>query len=190
MRRLWWVRHAPTYQKGMVGWSDVPAFLDDAAALARLSAHLPDAPVVSSDLIRCVTTADAIQQDRPRLPHQPGLREINFGAWELRTAAELDAEDPTLMRAFWGDPSSNRPPEGETWDEMRDRVGTAVDGLLSTTTGDLILVAHFGAILGQVQRARGCDVQAVLGQKIDNLSVTCLGFDGSDWQEQSVNHIP
>ena len=56
-----WVRHGPTHEKTFVGWRDVPADLSDHAQIARLDAHLPkEALMVSSDLIRCVATADAI----------------------------------------------------------------------------------------------------------------------------------
>lgn len=190
MIRFWWVRHGPTHQKGMVGWSDVPADLSDTAAIARLSDHLPDAPVISSDLIRCVTTTDAIQQGRTRLPHDPDLRELNFGQWELRTAAEVEAEAPDAIRTFWDRPDTNRPPDGETWTEMQTRVGGAVDRLVADHGQDLIVVAHFGAILGQVQRALACPISEVLGHRIDNLSVTRLAFDGQRWHAEEINHIP
>lgn len=190
MIRFWWVRHGPTHQKGMVGWSDVPADLSDTAAIARLHGHLPDAPVISSDLIRCVTTADAIQQGRPRLPHDPDLREINFGDWELKTAAEIEATHPDAIRTFWDRPDLNATPGGESWTDMTARVGGAVDRLVETQDTDMIVVAHFGAILGQVQRALACPVSEVLGHKIDNLSVTCLAFDGTRWHAEAINHIP
>jgi alpha-ribazole phosphatase len=190
MTRFWWVRHGPTHQKGMVGWSDVPADLSDTAAIARLNAHLPDAPVISSDLIRCVTTADAIGHGRPRLPHDPDLRELNFGAWELRTAAEVEAEEGDTIRTFWDRPDLNAPPGGESWTDMTARVGGAVDRLLTEQPGDVIVVAHFGAILGQVQRALACPVSEVLGHRIDNLSVTCLAHDGDRWHAETINHIP
>jgi broad specificity phosphatase PhoE len=190
MTRFWWVRHGPTHQKGMVGWSDVPAFLDDTDALARLDAHLPRAPVVSSDLVRCITTADAIQNGRPRLPHDAGLRELNFGDWELRTAAEIEAAEGDTIRTFWERPDLNRPPNGESWTDMTGRVGAAVDRLAADADGDLIVVAHFGAILGQVQRALGCPVGEVLGHRIENLSVTRLAFDGARWQAEAINHLP
>lgn len=190
MIRFWWVRHGPTHQKGMVGWSDVPADLSDTAAIARLHSHLPVAPVISSDLIRCVTTADAIQRDRPRLPHDPDLREINFGDWELKTAAEIEATHPDAIRTFWDRPDLNATPGGESWTDMTARVGSAVDRLVETHDTDMIVVAHFGAILGQVQRAFACPVSEVLGHKIDNLSVTCLAFDGTRWHAEAINHIP
>ena len=100
MTRLFLVRHGPTHAKSMVGWSDLPADLSDLAQIDRLSGYLPaDAIVVSSDLLRSTATADAIQGSRQRLHHRPELREIHFGQWELRSAAEIEAEDAALARA-------------------------------------------------------------------------------------------
>ncbi len=46
--------------------------------------------------------------------------------------------------------------------------------------GDLIVVAHFGVILTQVQRALGIPTTEAFAHKIDRLSVTCIahGPDG------------
>ena len=50
MTQFWWVRHAPTHSKAMVGWSDIPADLSDTAWLERISAFLPQrALLVSSE---------------------------------------------------------------------------------------------------------------------------------------------
>ena len=106
MTRFWLVRHGPTHARTMIGWTDLPADLSDSAALRRLSAHLPKhAPVISSDLTRAMATADALGP-RPRLPHDPALREINFGQWETRPFAEIEAESPDHIRAFWDRPFS------------------------------------------------------------------------------------
>ena len=185
---VWWVRHGPTHCPDMVGWTDLPADLSDTAALARLAAFLPDAPVVSSDLVRAVATADAIQGARPRLPHASGLREINFGAWEMQSAAALYAADPDRLTAYWTDPSDVRPPGGESFSDLAMRVNAALDPLL--VPGDLIVVAHFGVILTQLRRARACGVPEVLAQRVDNLSVTALRRDGGGWTETLVNHRP
>ncbi len=185
---IWWVRHGPTHLKEMVGWSDVPADLSDSAALARLEAFLPEAPVVSSDLLRARATADAIQGARPRLPHARGLREINFGAWELKPADDLYAADPATLTAYWDDPSDIRPPGGESFRDLAARVNASVDRLRGG--GDLIAVAHFGVILTQLHRARGGTVKQVMAQKIDNLSVTALRFESGHWHEDLANHRP
>ncbi len=190
--RFWWVRHGPTHAKCMVGWTDLVADLSDHAALARLSAHLPgDAVVVSSDLVRAVATAGALQGTRQRLPHDPALREIHFGTWEMRGFAEVQAEAPDHIRAFWETPGEVRPPGGESWNDLAARVGGAIDRLLSAHRGrDIIVTAHFGAILAALQRAGGLDPAEVFAHRIDNLSVTCLSHDGSGWQSHGVNHRP
>jgi len=176
----------------MVGWTDLAADLSDVAALARLSAHLPgEAVVVSSDLSRAVTTADAIQGTRERLPHDPALREIHFGTWEMRGFAEVQAEAADHIRAFWETPGDISAPEGESWNALAARVTAATDRLISAQRGrDIIVTAHFGAILAALQRAEGLAPEAVLAHRIDNLSVTCLSHDATGWQSLSINHRP
>ncbi|WP_209506438.1 MULTISPECIES: histidine phosphatase family protein [unclassified Ruegeria] len=192
MTRLHLVRHGPTHAKTMVGWSDLPADLSDTAALKRLHDHLPpDALVISSDLSRAIDTASAIQGQRRRLPHHPDLREIHFGQWELREFAEIEAEDPELAFAYWDNPGDVRPPQGESWNEVRDRVDSAINALVSAHTGrNLVIVAHFGVILTQVQRALGLDGQQTFAHRIDNLSVTDIAVNGGVWTVGSINHLP
>ncbi len=189
MTRLWMVRHGPTHAKTMVGWSDLPADLSDTAAIARLRDYLPDAPTISSDLIRASATADALQP-RFRMPHDPNLREINFGAWELRSFKEVEAEDPHTIRAYWERPGTIAPPAGESWNMVRNRVDGAIDQLLSGPHENLIVVVHFGVILTQIQRALGIDAYAAFSHKIDNLSVTDLHIKAGHWKVDKINHIP
>ena len=173
---LWWVRHGPTHAKTMVGWADIPADLSGEAKIARLAAALPaDTPVISSDLIRTVATADALAGDRPRLAHDPVLREMHFGAWELRAFAEIEAEDPARITAFWSEPGEVRPPEGESWNDLTQRVNRAVDRLLARGK-DIIVVAHFGVILTQIQRVTGISTEEAFGQRIEPLSLTTLRY--------------
>jgi broad specificity phosphatase PhoE len=170
----------------MIGWTDLPADLSDTAALQRLNAHLPQgAPVISSDLARAIATADAL--NRPRLLHDPAFREIHFGTWETRTFAEVEAEDPALIRAFWDQPGGVRPPGGEAWDDLTTRVWTALDRLQGTAP-DLIIVAHFGPILAALQRAAQITALQAFSHRIDNLSVTCLTL--APPQVHAVNHRP
>ena len=192
MTRFHWVRHGPTHRDGLIGWTDAPADLSDLAALNRLNAHLPsEALVVSSDLVRCTATADALSETRKRLPHDPDLRELHFGDWEERTFAEVSKINPELSRAYWSDPGTHAPPGGESWDDTAARVGNAVERLiLDHAQQDIIVVAHFGVILTQVQRAARMPAKAALSFKIDNLSVTTLEFTDPFWRVLGVNHRP
>lgn len=189
-KTLWWVRHAPTHAKTMIGWTDLPADLSDTETLARLNDYLPaGAPVVASDLTRARTTADALSADRPRLPDRPGLRELNFGDWEGRSFAEIEAEDPEHIFAYWDQPGSLRAPGGESWHDLTARIHDEVTTLLTSSGPDLIVVAHMGVIMTQVERAKGLSTKDVFAQKIDNLSVTRLTF-ADEWAADAVNHKP
>lgn len=188
-----WVRHGPTHQKTFVGWRDVPADLSDTAQITRLSGHLPDeALLISSDLMRSVATADALSHPaRHRLAHDPDLRELHFGDWDGMHFRDVSARDPELCRAYWETPGDVAPPNGESWNAAAARVGGAVDRLNNShPEAHIIVVAHFGAILTQVQRALGVTAAEVMAHKIDNLSVTTLSHDSGNWQVGAINHLP
>jgi len=189
MTRFLWVRHAPTHAKAMIGWTDLQADLSDADAVRRLRAALPaQATLISSDLIRAVATADALALG-PRLPHEPALREIHFGAWESRTFTEVEAEAPDLIRAFWEHPGQTRAPNGESWDDLTRRVWAATDRLAAAHRGqEIVIVAHFGAILAALQRAMNLTAAQVFAHKIDNLSITDLTVGPTGWQVNRINH--
>lgn len=194
MSRVFWVRHGPTHAKTMVGWSDIPADLSDTAQLARLDAHLPENTIViSSDLIRASATADAIMGTRTRLPHDPDLREINFGDWELQRFNDI--EDTAHIRAYWETPGDIAPPNGESWHTVAARVDGAVARLLRAHPDrDFVIVAHFGVILTQLQQALRLSAYDAFGHKIDNLSVTELHYtkiNGKiEWRAEIFNHLP
>lgn len=188
-----WIRHGPTHEKNFVGWRDVPADLSDRARIARLGAFLPDgALIVSSDLVRSITTADALTAPgRRRLPHRHDLRELHFGDWDGKHFSEISDSHPELSRAYWETPGDVSPPGGESWNTAADRVRQAVDEMNARhPEAHIIAVAHFGVILTQLQRAMGITASAVMAHKIDNLSVTELHHDTGTWQVRRINHRP
>ncbi|WP_372993206.1 histidine phosphatase family protein [Sulfitobacter sp.] len=191
---IWhWVRHGPTHEKTMVGWRDVPADLSDKEQIARLNAHLPDdALLVSSDLIRAIATADVLtHRTRNRLPHDPNLRELDFGDWDGLHAKDVSDLHPELSWAYWTTPGDIAPPNGESWNQAARRINAAVDKLNTAyPNAHIIAVAHFGAILTQVQRALGVGPKDAMAHKIDNLSTTEIHFGKDGWQVPKINHTP
>ena len=191
MTTLWLVRHGPTHQKTMTGWRDVPADLSDRDALARLSAYLPDAAlIVSSDLIRAVTTADSIAGPRRRLPHDADLREIDFGAWDGLAGDAVAARDPVLSRQFWDQPGDIAAPDGESWNAVTARVALAIDRVLADhAPAHLVVVAHMGAIMSQIPRATGETASQSMGHRIDPLGVTDMTLTPAGWRIGRINHV-
>ncbi len=192
MTRFWWVRHGPTHKKTMIGWTDAPADLSNTEQVARLDAHLPqDALVVSSDLTRCVATAQAIVGTREHLAPRQGLREFHFGDWEDRSFDDISTTHPDEIRSFWDTPGDAKAPNGESWNEVCTRVAFEVNDLCKTHCNrDIIIVAHYGVILSQIQMAGGMTAKAATSFHIDNLSVTQLEYLGDAWRVLGVNHKP
>lgn len=185
-----WVRHGPTHQESFTGWRDVPADLSDQGAIDRLNAHLPqDALVVSSDLSRAVTTAEALQRGRRRLRHDPALREFHFGTWDGVRFETVADWHPDLSRAYWERPGDHKPPGGESWNQSAARVAMAVRRIESAhPNAHIIAVAHFGVILTQVQVVLGLSAYDVLSHKIDPLTVTTL--EPTQGRAVTINHAP
>lgn len=192
MTTLWLVRHGPTHQKSFCGWRDVPADLSDHAQIERLNTYLPEkATLISSDLLRARQTADVLTGHHHRMDHSDQLREFNFGIWDGMSFDQVATRDPDLSRQFWEKPGHLPAPEGESWYDVAWRVSREVDNLIDRClTKNLIIVAHFGAILTQVARAAGHTPVQAFGQHIDNLSVSRIRVEGKLWHLEDVNVTP
>ena len=188
----WWVRHGPTHSHCLNGWTDVPADLSDVASIERLSAFLPhDALVISSDLLRARSTADAIVGNRVRLPDAGSLRELDFGDWEGKSVEEVSRTHPDESRRFWENPTSNGPPGGEHWTDFESRVSAFVDQCASDHEGrNIVAVAHFGTILTQVNRASNLGGSSPFSRRVDNLSVTRLTARSGAWKLHEFSYCP
>lgn len=188
---FWLVRHGPTHAKAAIGWTDIPADLSDTRQIAALSNALPcDAIMVSSDLQRTIETGDAIKTGQQRLPHDPKLRELNFGDWDGRDFADIETADPHLSCEFWENPGNTAPPNGESWNDLTARVQ---DRLLSLATDypnqDVVAVVHFGVILSAIGFARCIPAHALMGFQIDPLSLTKMTYlhGANAWRVECVN---
>lgn len=188
-----WVRHGPTYAKNFVGWRDLPADLSDDAQIERLKEHLPDeAILLASDLDRARRTADALQTNgHVRLADDPHLREIHFGIWDGMHFEDIALRDPHLSRQFWEEPGHVTAPAGESWNETTARVEGVVRRINHRyPKAQVIVAAHFGVILTQVQKAARITPYEALAHRIDNFSVTRISWDHGKGRVETINHLP
>lgn len=137
MGSLFLVRHATTDASASgvnLGQRTDPPLSPDGFELAARTAvairrELEAMPAVELRLLhsparRCRQTADAIAGELPSAGPaavEPGLWEIDYGAWEGLTAAECEARDPELRARWEADPYATATPGGESGRDVAER---------------------------------------------------------------------
>ncbi len=151
MRRVVLIRHGRTEandRRLYCGASDLPLSGPGREALLALRARggypsVDGFAVYTTGLRRTEETLELLFGP---MPHRtaPGLREVDFGAFEMRGYEELK-DDPAFRRWCEGDNEKNVPPGGESGEQMTERVRAAFFSLLETGE-DLLIVSHGGPI--------------------------------------------
>jgi len=147
-----------------------------AAELADRLANVEIDAVYSSDLLRAVETAEPVAK-RLGLPLQalPELREVDVGTWAGLTRDEVAERFPEGFRR-WSEWQTGWE-DGETYDEMGERVVGAILRLAGEQEGGRILVvSHGGAIRALHAAAAGIDIAAYrqLRPVVQNARVTSI----------------
>ena len=202
--RWWFVRHAPVIGvNGRVyGQDDLEADCADEAQFRHLAGMLPhDAVWLVSHLKRTHQTASAILAARvmetvPAPIITSELAEQHFGDWQGLTYAELEAKRGGAYHRFWHSPATERPPGGESFEDVVARVGSAMARITAEHAGrDVVAVVHGGTVRAALAVALGIDAERVLGFAVDTSSVTRMDHlnsatEGAAWRIVAVNQHP
>jgi alpha-ribazole phosphatase len=205
LTRWWWIRHAPVPDGGRIyGQSDLPCDCSDAGVFAGLAAELPAQAVwVTSNLLRTVQTAEAIlAADRSKFAGiaptaLAELAEQHLGQWQGLERKAFYAERKIGTQALWFGAADERPPGGESFTDLVDRVAPAIARLNRDHRGrDIVAVTHGGTIRAAIALALALAPQAALAFSADNCSLTrldhlCPGDGGPGlWRVVAVNRGP
>lgn len=197
--RWWWVRHAPVREGGgrVTGQLDLEADCTDHEQIARVAVRLPPNPVwMSSQLRRARQTLDVLQTacgvTGSGIEIERDLAEQDFGEWQGRTYADLEASDADRYKKFWIAPGTMRPPGGESFADVMMRVARAVERRSALHADvDIVVVGHGGSIRAAVAQALGLGPARALALQVDPLSLTRLDriadASGVVWSVGCVN---
>jgi probable phosphoglycerate mutase len=160
--RILLIRHGRTVwneQGRMQGRADLSLSPADRGQVQRW--RLPEAWAaarwLSSPLRRATETA-ALLTEGP-VDIEPRLIEMNWGAWEGRTLAELRTEAPEAMAANEARGLDFCPPGGESPREVRARFEALIADLAAERClSDVICVTHKGVIRVALSLATGWDM--------------------------------
>lgn len=185
MTTLILIRHCEAYGNLMrvfQGHTDAPISDRGARqleALARRFADIPFDAIYSSPLQRARQTAEAANRTL-RLPLQiePGLIEINGGAWEGKKWGDLPVLYPESYEDWSIAPYRFQAPEGESMRQVYHRVWAAVQTIVAENPGKrVVCVSHGCALRNLLCRAMGKPIEELnTVDWCDNTAVSVLQF--------------
>jgi broad specificity phosphatase PhoE len=181
--RLLLIRHGETQwnaDQRVQGHLDVPLSAQGVEQSRRLAAWLADEPldaVYTSDLQRAHVTAEVVTAARRPVWPDARFREARFGGFEGLTAAECAASFPEEYAAWRADAVRNRPPGGETLEDLRDRCMEALREHLPKHPRQTVAVfAHGGPIRAMVCGVLGFSLEIYPKLRVENTSIARILF--------------
>ena len=162
-----------------------------------LAGWLGSAPVVSSDLGRCVDTAAPIAHALGVASRvDAALRERSFGRWEGMTREDLEADDVDRYARWRAGEDVIAEVGGESDRVLRRRAADTFAGLLSAVAGDgadgadtVVAVTHGGTIwygVHELLRIEGYRLGAVHNASVTEL---VLGGRGPAGLDPAIPHL-
>ncbi len=180
------IRHAPAQDGGcLAGRRDVDAHPGPPEQINALRTLLPSPdPLVASPARRCQQSARMIWADiAPRL--DPRFWEQDFGTWEGTPYRDL----PDIGALAPADLAAHRPPEGESFNDLRARIAQSLVSLADDHAGEHItVVCHAGVIRAALAWAIELG-PAALGFVVDPLSLTQIEITPAGNRVSRVNWI-
>ncbi|RKE18865.1 bifunctional RNase H/acid phosphatase [Streptomyces sp. TLI_171] len=134
--------------------------------------------VVSSPMLRTRQTAEAVARRLGlEVRIEEGLRELDFGAWEGLTYAEVMERHPEDLNAWLGSAKAKPTGSSESLTGLALRVGQARDKILARYPGKTVLVvSHVSPIKTLVRLALGAPPDAVHRMELSAASVCAVQY--------------
>jgi broad specificity phosphatase PhoE len=205
--KLLLVRHGESLgnlKRQWQGWMDVPLTELGQDQARRLTERLfqwsmensvPIAAVYSSTLARAFQTA-SILAERWRVPLvlDSRLRERDIGVLQGLTWSDVEQRHPDVaqdIRQRWTVPAL---PDGETTDQLTERVGRAIDEIVVRTNGTrdgqaVVVVSHGGSINAYLNQLVGRTHEMPFIFRLGNTSLSIVELENGRPRISLVNDL-
>ncbi|KAF0699150.1 Aste57867_10271 [Aphanomyces stellatus] len=189
---IWFVRHGQTdwnIEHRLQGHTDISLnatgiLQANAAAthLAQVHAATPFDHIVSSDLARALTTAEAIDAVlHVQITQDPGLREHNLGRLQGFTSAEMPGDLHRDYAALRSDPDFDGH-GGESSRAMSTRVHTTLASLVTRFAGQrIVAVTHGGFLYHTFRHIHALSIDRSTDDKTPNACICVLQHHHGRW---------
>ncbi len=140
------IRHGKTEaneKRLYCGSTDLPLSDEGAEELRGLHYEIPHARFLTSGMKRTEQTLEILFGAVEHTADE-GFREVDFGAFEMRSYGQLK-QNSAYLAWISGDNEANTPPGGESGVQMRQRVRASFRAVLQSRQ-DTVIVTHGGVI--------------------------------------------
>lgn len=153
--KLYLVRHGETdwnLQNKIQGQTDTLLNEKGRRQAQELAAELKEkhhiSSIYSSRQKRAFETAQVVGRAIGVQPAvKQGIEEISFGKWEGYTWGQVREQFPDEYRGWRDNRRYQVPPEGESYQQLLDRVLPALADLIEKNIGNVLAVTHSGVIM-------------------------------------------
>lgn len=197
MKSLYLIRHGAietSTPRRFIGQTDVPLTAKGEGQLAALGRYLrleKIEKIFSSPLQRCQRSSEILQSFwGGSVNVRDAFREIDLGAWEGLTVAEVEKKFPGEYGVRGRDMASYVPPGGESFSDLLDRVLPAFKQILEQLEQPTAVVAHAGVNRVLLSHLLGMPLQHIfsLGQNYGCYNQITIGKKGI--QVDCINCLP
>ena len=163
-REIVLVRHGETVGQSSIrlyGATDVALSPVGSAQIERVAAALQGeafAAVLASPRVRSRAAAEIVARGRAEVVVVPEFAEVDFGAWEGLTFAEVAARDPEGLARYHAEGHDFTYPGGESRRAFWDRVQAGARRVLAPARGRVAAVLHKGVIKAVIAALTGMPV--------------------------------
>jgi len=134
--------------------------------------------IYSSPQRRAVKTAEILSH-ATNLDYIPieGLEEMNLGEWEGLSWGEVKEKYPTEYEQWYINRRYTKPPKGESYQDMLERVLPAIHKIIKANCEDVVVVTHSAVIMSIQCYITNTSFDEMMKFKTDNTSITEINSD-------------
>lgn len=152
--KIYITRHGETEWNNegrMQGWNDsnlTEKGIDNAKKLGKSLINIDFNYIYCSPLGRAVDTAKYIRGNKnTKIIEIESLKEMGFGKWEGMEHEKVKELYALQLFNFWNKPHLYKPVDGESFNELVDRVKKVLYDIINNTSGKNILIVTHTAVI-------------------------------------------
>lgn len=118
------------------------------------------------------------------------LQEINLGEWEGYSWHEVKEKYPTEYSEWFTKRRTTKPPKGESYHELVNRVLKSVHQIIKENDNDVVIVTHSAVIMCLQCYLTGTDYDKMTKFKTENtaiIEIDSLSFEPKPYSEVRIN---